>query len=226
MAREPESGLLATIQGTTDWGVLLLLRIVVGLPLVFFGVLHLVSPHVIRDILVSAGLPLVDLHGVLVPLVEIVAGVLLVAGLLTRLGAVLAFGVMVPAILVTLQVRAGSEGAALPTLALPVTLALASFFLALLGGGSGSLDALMHYQRAVPRESAQTTAGSRAAFTWSSADITAIILGLLILVILMYLLWGRSKERQVSHRGVRNDCIRAIEVRPETAAAARGNRSS
>jgi cytochrome d ubiquinol oxidase subunit II len=42
MAREPESGLLETIQGTTDWGILLLLRVVVCLPLVFFGVLHLV----------------------------------------------------------------------------------------------------------------------------------------------------------------------------------------
>src|SRR5262249_24714523 len=103
MAREPESGLLATIQDTTDWGVLLLLRVVVSLPLLFFGVLHLVSPDVFREILVTAGLPLVTLHSLLVPLVEILAGALLLVGFLTRLGGVLAFGVMVPAILVTLQ---------------------------------------------------------------------------------------------------------------------------
>ena len=36
MAKEPDSGLLATIQSTTDWGVLLFLRIVVSLPLLFF----------------------------------------------------------------------------------------------------------------------------------------------------------------------------------------------
>jgi hypothetical protein len=36
MASEAESGLMATIQGTTDWGVLLLLRVVVSLPLLFF----------------------------------------------------------------------------------------------------------------------------------------------------------------------------------------------
>ena len=36
MARGPESGLMATIQGTTDGGVLLLLRVVVSLPVLFF----------------------------------------------------------------------------------------------------------------------------------------------------------------------------------------------
>ena len=50
MASEAESGLMATIQGTTDWGVLLILRVVVSLPLLFFGVLHLVSPHGLRAI--------------------------------------------------------------------------------------------------------------------------------------------------------------------------------
>jgi putative oxidoreductase len=191
MAREPESGLLSTIQDTTDWGVLLLLRVVVSLPLLFFGVLHLVSPAVFREILVAAGLPLVYLHSLLVPLVEILAGVLLLLGFLTRLGAVLAFGVMVPAALVTLQVTAGSDGPALPTLALPVTLAVASFFLALLGGGAGSIDARMHYQRAAPCVSAQTRTGPRAFFPRCASDTVAIVLGLLILVILMYFLWGR-----------------------------------
>ena len=56
MARKPESGLLATTQGTTDWGVLLLLRVVVSVPLLFFGVLHLVSPDVFREILVTGSL--------------------------------------------------------------------------------------------------------------------------------------------------------------------------
>jgi hypothetical protein len=36
MLWEPESRLMATIQGTTDWGVLLLLRVVVRLALLFF----------------------------------------------------------------------------------------------------------------------------------------------------------------------------------------------
>jgi uncharacterized membrane protein YphA (DoxX/SURF4 family) len=199
MARERESGLLATIQGTTDWGVLLLLRVVVSLPLLFFGVLHLVSPGTFREILVTAGMPLVDLHSLLVPLVEILAGVLLLVGFLTRLGAVLAFGVMVPAILVTLQVTPGREGPALPTLALPVTLAVASFFLALLGGGSRSIDQRMYYQRAAPRASVQTTARPRAFFPWSASDTGAIVLGLLILVILMYFIWGRPIQREFSH---------------------------
>jgi len=178
------------MQGTTDWGLLLLLRVVVSLPLLFFGVMHLVSQDVLREIMVAAGLPLIDLHGLLVPLVEILAGVLLLVGFLTRLGAVLAFGVMVPAILATLHVTDGRAASALPTLALPVTLAVASFFLALLGGGSGSIDQRMHYRRAAPRASAQTTAGRRPFFPRSASDTGAIVLGLLILVILMYFIWG------------------------------------
>jgi uncharacterized membrane protein YphA (DoxX/SURF4 family) len=192
MAREPESGLLATMQGTTDWGVLLLLRVVVGLPLLFFGVLHLVSPDVLREILVAAGQPLIYLHSVLVPLVELLAGVLLLVGFLTRLGAVLAFALMVPAALLTFQVNAGRGGPAVPTLALPVTLAVASFFLAVLGGGSGSIDQRMHYRRSAPCMSAQTTAGPQAFARWSASDTGAIVLGLLILVALMYFIWGRS----------------------------------
>src|SRR5262245_10162393 len=191
MAKEPESGLLATMQGTTDWGLLLLLRVVVSLPLLFFGVLHLVSSDVLREIMVAAGLPLIDLHGLLVPLVEILAGVLLLVGFLTRLGAVLAFGVMVPAILATLHVTDGRAASSLPTLALPVTVAVASFFLALLGGGPGSIDERMHYQRAVSRESLQTKTGPRGVFPWSASDTVAIVLGLLILAILMYFIWGR-----------------------------------
>jgi uncharacterized membrane protein YphA (DoxX/SURF4 family) len=212
MAREPESGLLATIQGTTDWGVLLLLRVVVSLPLLFFGVLHLVSPDVLREVLVTAGMPLVYLHSVLVPLVEVLAGVLLLVGFLTRLGAVLAFGVMVPAILVTLQVKEGGAGAALPAVALPVTVAVASFFLALLGGGPGSIDERMYYQRAISRDSSQTTAGPRGFFPWSASDTVAIVLGLLILGALMYLVWGRPMQRESSHAAARAHFARTIEL--------------
>jgi uncharacterized membrane protein YphA (DoxX/SURF4 family) len=164
------------------------------LPLLFFGVLHLVSPHGLREILVAAGLPLVDLHTLLTPLVELVAGVLLLLGFLTRLGAVLAFAVMVPTVLATLQVTGGSEGPAVPTLALPVTLAIASFFLALLGGGPGSIDQRMYYRLAISRASSQTTAGPRSYFPWPASDTVAIVLGLLILAILMYFIWGRHMQ--------------------------------
>jgi len=191
MASKPESGLLATIQGTVDWGLLLLLRVVVSLPLLFFGVLHLARPYVLREMLMTVGMPLVNLHSLVVPLVEIIAGVLLLVGFLTRLGAVLAFGVMVPAVLVTVQVTAGSEGPPVPTLALPATIAVASFVLALLGGGSGSIDQRMHYRRVAPCTSAQPTAGRQVFFRGSASDTSAIVMGVLIMVILMYFLWGR-----------------------------------
>jgi uncharacterized membrane protein YfcA len=123
---------------------------------------------------------------------------------------VLAFCLLVPAVLVTLQVADGSEGPGVPTLAVPVTLAVALFFLALLGGGPGSIDERMHYQRALPGESPGTTAGLGGFFRWSAADTVAIVLGLLILVIFMYFLWGRPKQRESSDSGVRADFNRAI----------------
>jgi uncharacterized membrane protein YphA (DoxX/SURF4 family) len=199
MANEPKPGLLATIQDTTDWGFLLLLRVVAGLPLLFFGILHLVSPDILRDIMAAAGLPAVFLHSIVVPLAEILGGVLLLGGFLTRLGAVLAFGVVVTAALVTLQVADRSAALGVPTLAVPVTLAVASFFLALLGGGSASIDQRMLRQRAVSPASAQTTIGPRPFFRWSGSDAIVIVLGLLVLFILMYLIWGRAKQRELSY---------------------------
>jgi uncharacterized membrane protein YphA (DoxX/SURF4 family) len=190
--RQLDSGLLATIQDTADWGFLLLLRVVAGLPLLFFGVLHFVDLNLIHEILTAAGLPMIHLHTLVVPLVEILAGALLLVGFLTRLGAVLAFAVLVPAMLVTLQVADSSAARAVPTMALPVTLAVASFFLALLGGGSGSIDQRMLYRRAATHPSTQSAAGPRVLFRWSASDAGAVVLGLLILVVLMYLIWGRA----------------------------------
>jgi uncharacterized membrane protein YphA (DoxX/SURF4 family) len=193
MVKQPESGLLATIQDTTDWGILLLLRVVVSLPLLFFGILHLVSPDTLREILITGGQPLVFLHSRLVPVVEILAGVLLLMGFLVRLGAILAFGVMVPAALATLRITADGVGPTVPNLALPATLAVASFLLALLGAGPGSIDERMHYRRLTSREPSQPTSELRAVYPWSGSDTVAIVLGLLILAIIMYFIWGRPR---------------------------------
>jgi NADH dehydrogenase len=134
---------LTTIQHTTPWKFLLVLRVAAGLPLVFFGVLHLVYPDEFRAILVAGRLPQSDLGTVAVPLVEILTGLLLLAGLWTRVGGVLALGAMMPALLLTLQ-SLGRQGAPpMPHLVVPLVVALSSVVLVLLGGGAWSMDERM-----------------------------------------------------------------------------------
>jgi NADH dehydrogenase len=119
------------------------LRLVAGLPLVYYGVLHLVSPDDFRAILAAGRLPLSALGAAAVSLVEITAGLLLVAGLLTRVGGMLALGVVMPALLLTVQFSERPGAPALPPPAIPVLVALASAVLVLLGGGALSLDERM-----------------------------------------------------------------------------------
>jgi NADH dehydrogenase len=138
---------LTTVQHTSSWRFLPVLRLVAGLPLVYFGVMHLVYPDAFRALLVAGRLPHSDLGVAAVPLVEILAGLLLVAGLLTRVGGMLALGVMMPALLLTVQMMERNGAPAMPPLYVPLTVALASVVLVLLGGGTGSVD-----ERMCPRQ--------------------------------------------------------------------------
>src|SRR5262249_4210634 len=117
---------LTTMQHTRPWKFLLVLRLVAGLPLVYFGVRHLVYPDDIRAILVAGKLPHSDLSVAAVPLVEILAGLLLLAGLLTRVGAMLALGVMMTTLLLTDQFMERNAAPAMPPLLVQLTVALSS----------------------------------------------------------------------------------------------------
>jgi NADH dehydrogenase len=134
---------LNTLQHTAPWKFLPVLRLVAGLPLVYFGVLHLVYPGDFRAILVAGSLPDSDLSVTAVPLVEILAGLLLLAGLWTRLGGMLTLGVMMPAYLVTVQLLERQGAPSMPPLVVLLTVALAAVVLVLLGGGPWSLDERM-----------------------------------------------------------------------------------
>src|SRR6516165_8299650 len=94
---------LTTIQHTNPWKFLVVFRLVAGLPLVFLAVLHLIYLDDLRAILTAGRLPSPDVYAVVVPLVEILAGVLLLAGLWTRVGGMFALGVMMSAMLLSVQ---------------------------------------------------------------------------------------------------------------------------
>jgi NADH dehydrogenase len=131
------------MQHTPPWRFLLVLRLVAGLPPVYFGVLHLVYPDEVRAILVAGRLPHSDLGVAVVPFVEILAGLLLLAGLLTRVGGMLALGVMMPTLLLTVQVMERNGAPSMPPLLVPLIVALTSMVLVLLGGGAASVDERM-----------------------------------------------------------------------------------
>src|SRR5262249_19176151 len=134
---------LNTVQHTAPWKFLLVLRLLAGLPLVFFGVLHLVNPDDFRAILAAGKLPPSDLSVAALPLVEILAGLLLLAGMLTRVGGMLALGVMMPALLLTVQLMERQGAPSMPHWLVPLTVALTSAVLVLLGGGAASVDERM-----------------------------------------------------------------------------------
>jgi NADH dehydrogenase len=131
------------MQHTPPWRFLLVLRLIAGLPLIYFGVLHLVYPDEVRAILVAGRLPHSDLGVAVVPFVEILAGLLLLAGLLTRVGGMLALGVMMPTLLLTVQLMERNGAPSMPPLLVPLIVALTSVVLVLLGGGAASVDERM-----------------------------------------------------------------------------------
>jgi uncharacterized membrane protein YphA (DoxX/SURF4 family) len=99
--------------------LLLFTRVAGGLPLLFYGGLHLIDPLGFRSLLHAAGIaPEADLM-VVVPLVEMVAGILLLAGSWARVGALLAVLAMIPAIHASLVLAEGSGNPRVDTDILP-----------------------------------------------------------------------------------------------------------
>ena len=137
------------IRQTSQHKHLALLRILAGLPLLLFGVLHLLNPEPFRSILVASSIPFVELNLVLAPLAEVLAGALLFSGYLSRIGGLLGIGTMVTAIYSTL-VLASLDLTELPTglaavpevppLVLPAVVLLASAYVTWRGAGAWSLD--------------------------------------------------------------------------------------
>src|SRR5262249_10204024 len=96
-----------------------------------------------RAYLVAGRLPLSDFSTAAVALVEILAGLLLLTGLLTRVGAMLALGVMIPGLLLNAQSIARNGAPTMLPLFLPLLVAVPSVVLVLLGGGAASVDERM-----------------------------------------------------------------------------------
>jgi uncharacterized membrane protein YphA (DoxX/SURF4 family) len=92
--------MLDTIQRTGDRTWPIIPRLIAGVPLALFGLLHLVGADPVEPVAAAAGLPMPGLVGVAAPAVEFIGGLMLVFGWITRVGGVLGAVVMVGAIVV------------------------------------------------------------------------------------------------------------------------------
>jgi putative oxidoreductase len=137
------------ITKTTDNKLLVIPRILAGLPLLGFGVLHFVKPDHFRDILIASEIPLIEMNMYAAPAAEALGGILLLLGLYARVGGFLGMATMLVAIYTTVVLSGMAvadlpggltEIPAVPPLPLPVMISVASLVVVALGGGAWSLD--------------------------------------------------------------------------------------
>ena len=137
------------IRKTSKQKRLFILRALAGLPLLLFGVLHLIDPEPFRQILLASAIPFVELNLIVAPLAEVLAGALLLSGYLSRIGGVLGSATMAAAIYSTLVIakltttHLPADLASVPEVppvVLPALVLLASLFVVWRGAGAWSLD--------------------------------------------------------------------------------------
>lgn len=93
-----------SIQKTDNIKWMIALRVVAGLPLLLFGVMHLIGAMPMRPLLDEAGIPAAGLMAVVAPLIQIVGGASLLAGAFARVGGLLAIGAMLGAVMTHVKI--------------------------------------------------------------------------------------------------------------------------
>lgn len=89
---------------TTDQQHIIILRVIAGVPLFLFGIMHLVGAMPMRPLIEAAGLPMPGITAIVAPLAQIIAGVLLLSGAFARIGGVIAIGTMLGAIITHIKI--------------------------------------------------------------------------------------------------------------------------
>jgi len=134
---------------TRDTKYNIALRIIAGAPLLIFGVMHLSGAAPMLPLVEAAELPAPALTAIAAPIVQILAGLLLILGALTRLGAVLGVIVMLGGLItnflipndqwpIPVDTAPNTEPMILTPLAILVI--ILSAVLLFVGGGKWSVD--------------------------------------------------------------------------------------
>jgi uncharacterized membrane protein YphA (DoxX/SURF4 family) len=133
--------LVQRIRHTTPRKIILLPRLLAGVPLVVFSAMHFMNQEHFRDILSAADMPMVDLSVWAASSAEMLGGMLLLSGFYARVGGILGIATMVPAILTTVRLAGLPDAPMVPPLPLPIMVLVASTVVLVLGGGAWSADA-------------------------------------------------------------------------------------
>jgi uncharacterized membrane protein YphA (DoxX/SURF4 family) len=137
------------ITKTTDSKLLLIPRVLAGLPMLGFGMMHFVKPDHVRDILLASGIPMVNVNLYAAPVALVIGAVLLLVGQFARVGGLLGIATMVVAIYSTVilsgmavaDLPAGlTEIPEVPPLPLPIVVIVASLIVIVRGAGHWSMD--------------------------------------------------------------------------------------
>ena len=149
------------LQQTTDKAFPIVPRLIAGGILTFFSLKHFSDPGHFANIMTAAGFPMVDLNVWAASATELIAGILLLSGLFTRVGGFLGIATMVPAVIATLTI-AGldpenlpgglTEVPFVPPLPLPIVTMVTSLVALVLGGGKFSLDKMMSTNKSTNTE--------------------------------------------------------------------------
>lgn len=138
------------LQRTTNAAYPVFPRLIAGGILTVFSVMHFMNLGHFRDILTASGLPMVDVNVYAATAMELIAGLLLLSGFLTRVGGLLGVATMLPAIYATLQIAGLTTETlsggltAIPFVPpLPIVVTLLSIATIVLGGGRFSVDHCM-----------------------------------------------------------------------------------
>jgi uncharacterized membrane protein YphA (DoxX/SURF4 family) len=136
---------------------MLLPRLLAGVPLVAFSVMHFMNPEHFRNILSAAGVPMVELNVWAASAAEMLGGVLLLTGYFARVGGLLGIGTMAPAILATVKLAGLASAPKVPPLPVPILVLVASAVVLVLGGGAWSADARCHETCCSAEEAGRTS---------------------------------------------------------------------
>lgn len=143
--------ILLRLEGTTQSNLLLVTRLIGGIPLLIVSSWHFRVPDSLRNVLIASEIPFADLTLVIVPPIELVAGFLLVVGFLARIAALVGMLTMLPAIYATVVIwgldpanlpGGLSEVPYIPPALLPVMVLVCSGIVLWRGAGAFSLDRL------------------------------------------------------------------------------------
>ncbi|MFN4260308.1 MAG: DoxX family protein [Gemmataceae bacterium] len=134
------SSFLTMIRETHPSKVMLLYRLLAGVPLTLFGVIHLLNPAPLRDILVVSEFPMVEVNVYLAPTLEVIAGLSMLVGFYVRIGGILGVAIMIPAIIATAKLQEMADAPHVPSILIPIVILLACLLLIWRGAGDWSVD--------------------------------------------------------------------------------------